>query len=110
VVPAKNEGENIRETIRRFGEVEYPREKIEVIAIDDGSTDNTLDQMFAAATDIGNRVARVEIVHWDENKGKRYGMAEGVKKAKHDIVIFIDSDSFIEPDAVRHLIKYFAMP
>jgi len=110
VVPAKNEGENIRETIRRFGEVEYPREKIEVIAIDDGSDDNTLDEMWKAAVDIEEKVARIEIVHWDKNKGKRYGMAEGVKRAKHDIVVFIDSDSFIEADAVRHLVKYFALP
>jgi len=35
-------------------------------------------------------------------------MAEGVKQASHDIIIFIDSDSFIEPDCVRHLVKYFA--
>jgi hyaluronan synthase len=37
-------------------------------------------------------------------------MAEGVKRARHDIVIFIDSDSFVEPDCVRHLVKYFSEP
>src|SRR3989344_5020284 len=35
VVPAKNEEDNIRETVRRFGRVEYPKEKIEVIVIND---------------------------------------------------------------------------
>ncbi len=110
VVPAKNEEDNIAETIRRFGEVEYPREKIEVIAINDGSTDNTLVQMRAAAADIESKVHRVEVVDWNENRGKRHGMAEGVKRATHDIVIFIDSDSFIEPESVTHLTKYFSDP
>ncbi|QQG38395.1 MAG: glycosyltransferase family 2 protein [Candidatus Kaiserbacteria bacterium] len=108
VVPAKNEEDNIFQTIERFGEVEYPREKIEVIAINDGSTDRTLREMRRAAAAISGSVGRVEVVDFKENRGKRYGMAEGAKRATHDIVIFIDSDSFIERDAVRHLVKYFA--
>src|SRR4029077_2573276 len=46
VVPAKNEEDNIVETIRRFGVVTYPLDKIEVIAIDDGSTDRTYEEML----------------------------------------------------------------
>lgn len=110
VVPAKNEEENIAETIRRFGRIDYPREKIEVILINDGSTDATLAEMWAAADEICDRVGRVEIVEWERNKGKRYGMAEGAARARNDIVIFVDSDSFVEPECVRHLVKYFAEP
>ncbi|MBI5644832.1 glycosyltransferase family 2 protein [Candidatus Kaiserbacteria bacterium] len=110
VVPAKNEEENIRETIRRFGQVEYPREKVEVIVINDGSTDKTHQEMLRAADEIRNAVQRIEVVNWTTNRGKRHGMAEGVKRAMHEIVIFIDSDSFIEPGSVRHLAKYFADP
>jgi hyaluronan synthase len=108
VVPAKNEEGNIYETLTRFGAVDYPKEKIEVIAVNDGSTDGTLGEMRRAEADVGPKVARFELVDWAENRGKRHGMAEGVKRAKNDIVIFIDSDSFIEPGAVRHLVKYFA--
>ena len=108
VVPAKNEEAHIAETIRRFAEVDYPLEKIEVIVINDGSTDRTLEEMHAVAEEIRYSVRRVEVVDFKVNRGKRYGMAEGVKRAQHDIVIFIDSDSFIEPSAVRHLVKYFA--
>lgn len=110
VVPAKNEGENIYETLKRFSEVDYPGEKIEVIAINDGSTDTTLAEMRRAARDIAPRVARVEVVDWKQNRGKRHGMHEGVKRSRSEIVIFIDSDSFIEPSCVRHLIKYFTIP
>ncbi len=108
VVPAKNEEDNIEETIRRFGQVEYPREKIEVIVINDGSTDGTLAGMRRVAEEIRPSVAHVEVVDFAVNRGKRYAMAEGVKRSRHDIVIFVDSDSFIEPGAVRHLVKYFA--
>lgn len=108
VVPAKDEEDNIAETIRRFAEVEYPRNKVEVIAINDGSTDRTLDRMRDVAREIEGSVRRVEVVNFENNRGKRYGMAEGAKRAEHDIVIFIDSDSFIAPGAVRHLVKYFA--
>ncbi len=110
VVPAKNEEENIAETVRRFGEVDYPREKIEVVLVNDGSTDGTLDKMREAAEEIRPNVRRVEVVNWQQNRGKRHGMAEGVRRAEHDIIIFIDSDSFIEPHSVRHLTKYFSDP
>lgn len=110
VVPAKNEADNIRETMRRFGRVEYPRHKIEVIAINDGSTDDTLSEMQRAGYELSGAVARVAVVDFKINRGKRYAMAEGIKRARGDIVIFVDSDSFVEPDSVRHLVKYFADP
>lgn len=110
VVPAKNEEDNIGETIRRFSQVDYPKELIEVIAINDGSDDNTLAEMEKVANEIRNDVAHVEVVNWEVNRGKRHGMAEGVKRAKNDIIVFIDSDSFIEPDCLKHLTKYFSNP
>lgn len=110
VVPAKNEGDNIAETLRRFGQIDYPLSKVEVIAINDGSDDNTHEQMLKVQGELGSRVKRFEVVDWKINRGKRHGMAEGVKRATHDIIVFIDSDSFIEPDCVRHLVKYFADP
>ena len=111
VVPAKNEGDNIAETIRRFGIANYPASKMEVIAVDDGSTDQTFQEMLRVKKELeSSRGIAVTVVHWDVNRGKRYGMAEGIKRAKNEIVIFVDSDSFIEPDCVKHLVKYFADP
>lgn len=110
VVPAKNEGDNIGETLLRFGVVDYPKEKIEIITINDGSTDNTLDEMYRVEALLKNTVGHIEVVDWKENKGKRHGMAEGVNRATGEIIIFIDSDSFIDKDCVRHLVKYFVHP
>ena len=110
VVPAMNEEDNIAETIRRFGEVEYPPQKIEVIAINDGSTDNTYQEMVRGIEEIRDKVAYVQVVDFEKNMGKRHGMAAGAKLAQNDIIIFIDSDSFVEKDCVRELVKYFVQP
>ena len=110
VVPAKNEEDNIAETIRRFAHVEYPKDKVEVIAINDGSSDKTFENMVRVGQEIQSEIKRFEVVNWEVNRGKRAGMAEGALRAHHDIVIFVDSDSFVEPDSVRHLTKYFADP
>ncbi len=107
VVPAKNEEDNIGETIRRFSQVNYPKEKIEVVTVNDGSTDNTLAEMLKIKKECEAEGVPVQVIDWKENRGKRDGMAEGVIRAKNEIIIFIDSDSFIHPDCVRHLVKYF---
>lgn len=110
VVPAKNEEDNIAETISRFWQVDYPKAKIEVVTINDGSDDGTLGEMRLAQTESEKQGVRVEVVDWKINRGKREGMAEGVRRARNEIVIFIDSDSFIEKDSVKHLVKYFSNP
>ncbi len=109
VVPAKDEGDNIAETLRRFSQVNYPKEKIEVIAVNDGSTDNTLQEMLRLKEEVKSTL-KIEVVDWKINRGKRHGMAEGVRRSKNEIIIFIDSDSFIDKDCVKHLVKYFSNP
>jgi|SRR5688572_9415573 len=110
-VPSKNEGENIQETILRIAQSDYPREKFDIVAINDGSTDNTLAEMLAAKRNAKERYGiEVEVVDWQVNKGKREGMAECVRLSKKDLVVFIDSDSFVEPGTLKELTKYFADP
>ena len=108
-VPSKNEGENIRETILKIADTNYPKHKFDVIAINDGSDDNTLDEMLIAKTMVEARGGgtSVKVIDWTINKGKREGMAECVRQSDKDIVIFVDSDSFIDPQAARELVKYF---
>jgi hyaluronan synthase len=66
--------------------------------------------MERAAGEMRGTIGRIEVIHWERNRGKRHGMAEGVRLAHNEIIIFIDSDSFIETDGVRHLVKYFNNP
>lgn len=106
VVPAFNEQWVIARTLRACLEVDYPADRLQVIAVDDCSTDRTLAVMgHVAAAD-----PRLEIVAFDHNQGKRYGMAAGVRRARGDLLIFVDSDSFVEADGIRRLVRYFADP
>ena len=66
--------------------------------------------MLKAGDELAEKGIEVTTVQWEVNRGKRDGMAEGIKRAKNDIVIFVDSDSFVAPDSVKHLVKYFVDP
>ncbi|MDO8572396.1 MAG: glycosyltransferase [bacterium] len=103
VIPCKNEAEAIYKTITQCFESDYPKNKLEVIVINDGSTDNTMEVLKK----IKRKYKNLIIVNWKINKGKRYGMAEGFRISKGEIIIQLDSDSYIEPKTFRNLIKPF---
>ncbi len=109
-IPSKNEGENIRKTILTIANIDYPVNKFSVVAVDDGSTDNTYQEMVAAQKIAAKKGVKVKIIRWEKNKGKRAGMAETIRSGKEEIILFIDSDSFIEKDSIRKLVRYFIEP
>ncbi len=110
VTPAKNEGDNIGKTLRCMLKSDYPKEKLEIIAINDGSTDNTLEEMLRAQREAHKKKIAMRVINWAKNRGKRHGMAEGVRKGKGEIILFIDSDSFLERSTIKDLVKYFRDP
>ena len=106
VVPCKNEEGVIAKTVAKCFESAYPKEKLEVIVINDGSTDNTAEVLES----LKNRYPNLVVVSWSKNRGKRYGMYEGFKRARGEIVVQLDSDSYIEPSTFRNLIEPFRNP
>lgn len=107
-VPSKNEEENIRETILKIAHTDYPKKKFDIVVVNDGSTDNTYEEMLKAQKLAEKIGVKVTVINWKINKGKREGMAECIERSKNDIMIFIDSDSFVEPNTAKELVKYFS--
>ena len=106
VVPCKNEEKSIAKTVEKCFAADYPIEKLEVIVINDGSTDRTGEIL----QELRYQYPRLTVVDWKVNQGKRHGMAEGFRLAQGEIVVQLDSDSYIEPESFRKIIEPFAHP
>jgi hyaluronan synthase len=99
VIPAFNEEDCIEATIDACYETTYPLDRLEVVVVDDGSSDGTWARIERAQTRHPSLVA----IRFPENRGKRAAMAEGVRRSTSEICVFVDSDSIIEPDGLDHI-------
>jgi hyaluronan synthase len=106
VIPAKNEEEVIESVVRTVFSSDYPPSKMRVIVVDDGSTDRTWEGMQRAKNDFQFSDRLVLIKH-EGNYGKRVALASAITQAQGEIAVCIDSDSFVDKDAIRLLIQPF---
>ena len=104
IVPAYNEGKHVLITIDSLLKSDYPVDKLEVIAVNDGSKDDTWEWMSKGAAESNGRVKAVNLV---KNGGKRGAVGVGVRMAMGDIVVTVDSDSIVTPVALRNLMSPF---
>ena len=112
IVPCFNEETWIRQTILNAMDQYYPQDKLEVIVVDDCSTDNSAKVIRETIQDIidqeGSEVAsRISYILQPVNKGKREALALGAKHAQHELLVFVDSDSFLNPYAIINLVQPF---
>jgi len=112
IVPCFNEETWIRQTILNAMDQYYPQDKLEVIVVDDCSTDNSAKVIRETIQDIinqeGSEVAsRISYILQPVNKGKRDALALGAKHAQHELLVFVDSDSFLNPYAIINLVQPF---
>ena len=116
IIPCFDEEEWIQRTVHSCINQDYPVDKLEVIVVDDCSNDNSaarvrevITQLKAADTsDNAYRVSeRIRFLQQPKNMGKRDAMARGAREAKHELLVFVDSDSFLDPFAVRNIVQPF---
>jgi hyaluronan synthase len=107
IVPAYNEGPMVEKAIASIVGADYPRERLEIIAIDDGSKDDTWQFINSASVKYGSLVTAVR---FPENRGKRAALAEGFRRARGEIVVTIDSDSVIEKETLLAIAGPFRNP
>ena len=97
VIPAYNQGRMVRETIDSVARAPYPRGRIEIIVVDDGSSDDTWHHIECSAEQYPGLVVPLRL---HRNRGKRAALAAGFARARGEIVVAIDSDSVIVPEAL----------
>lgn len=105
VMPGFNEEEAIAQSLRSLLELDYPSEKLELVAVNDGSTDATLREMQRVS---GECEGRVSVIDFPQNRGKRAAMAAGIRATSAEVIVFVDSDSSVEPDALKRLVQPLA--
>jgi peptidoglycan/xylan/chitin deacetylase (PgdA/CDA1 family)/glycosyltransferase involved in cell wall biosynthesis len=96
IVPAFNEAANIASTVRSLVDSDYPG--VEVIVVDDGSTDGTGRIVREL------RLPGVHVVRQD-NAGKPAALNTGLRYARSELVVMVDGDTVFEPDAVGRLLQ-----
>ena len=97
LVPCFNEGVNVRETIAAAMAQRY--QNIEVIAINDGSSDNTAELLNQLALEH----PRLRVIHLAANQGKAMALNTGAMAARSDLLVCIDGDAMLDRDAVAYM-------
>ena len=104
VMPAFNEEQAIGNSVRSLLAVDYPEELLELVVVNDGSTDGTSAEIASIAAG----EPRVRVIEFPENRGKRAAMAAGIRATSAEVIAFVDSDSELDPKAVHNLVQGFA--
>ena len=117
IIPCFNEEEWIQKTILSCFDQSYPADKLKVIVVDDCSTDHSVDRIRELVNDLTESEdsryhvrERLKYFVQEKNAGKRAALVRGVENTDTDLVLFVDSDSFLDPYAVRNLVQPFKDP
>lgn len=103
LVPCYNVGSVIQRKIRNTLEIDYPKGKFEVIAVESGSTDDTYGKLSKYA-----HHRKIKLIRQPSRLGKASAINRGLEECKSDIVVLTDADARLERRAVRELVKNFA--
>ena len=102
IVPAFNEEETIKGTIESLLNLDYPRELLEIIVVNDGSTDRT----GSIAREYANR-GDIILIENEKNIGKSSSLNISIENATGDLIACIDADTVVDRDIFRKVSGYF---
>ena len=104
LIPSYNEEIHIEAKIRNSLALDYPRDQLEIVVASDGSTDRTNALAKAASTE------GIKLIAMPENIGKSAMLSKTVPQLKGEIVVFSDTSSELDGQALRLLMRNFADP
>jgi len=102
IVPAYNEGKLVWDTLISLAASKYPESKLQILALDDGSKDDTWYWMQQAKQKLGSRL---DIYQQPKNMGKRHALYRGFNLGTGDVFVTVDSDSVVKRDTLRNLVS-----
>ena len=102
MVCAFNEEDVIAETMANTHLLDYPADRLHLVWVTDGSTDNTNTLLSA--------YPEVEIVYSPERRGKAAALKHGIKEVKTEIVMMTDANTMLNPGAVREIVRLMQDP
>ncbi len=102
MICAFNEADVIEEKMKNIRELNYPQDKLCVMWVTDGSTDDS-NKLLASYPE-------VKLVFSPERKGKAAAMQHGLRKNKSEYVIFTDANTMLNADAIREIVRQFMRP
>lgn len=101
IITAYDEEQVIAQTLEKSLALDYPKDKLEIIAVSDGSTDETAEIVHAY------RAQGVQLLDLPQNVGKASAQNEAVRQASGDILLFTDANVCLQRDAVQKLVQHF---
>tara|TARA_Y100000310_G_scaffold1020_3_gene1453 strand:+ start:1126 stop:2325 length:1200 start_codon:yes stop_codon:yes gene_type:complete len=104
-IPAWNEEKSILETLKTVLALDYPKNKLKVLIVNDASTDNTKKLVQTFLTNYKGAIS-VHLINHAKNKGKGAALNTAIKQTKTDYFICLDADSFIEPYALKTMLPH----
>ncbi|MBP7510419.1 MAG: glycosyltransferase family 2 protein [Bacteroidia bacterium] len=102
VVPCFNEADYIEDKIKNSLALDYPKEKLQLIFISDGSNDDTPERI--------KKYPQVLALHENARNGKASAMNRAMAYVKAPIVVFCDANTELNPEAIREMVKHYSNP
>jgi cellulose synthase/poly-beta-1,6-N-acetylglucosamine synthase-like glycosyltransferase len=100
-VPCWNEEKTVEKTLNSLLAMDYPKDRLTIIAVDDGSTDNTWEVLKKF-----EKYPNIKIIR-KENGGKHTAVNYAIENSESEFISCLDADSFVDPQALNRIISYF---
>jgi cellulose synthase/poly-beta-1,6-N-acetylglucosamine synthase-like glycosyltransferase len=105
VIPTFNEAQIITQKLENVGQLDYPRDKLEVIVVDGGSTDSTADSVRKFADSNRGRI-RIILKEQPTRVGKSAAIDDALRCSESEVFALTDADVIVRPDGLSRLVKH----
>ncbi len=102
IVPVFNEGAHVRQTAASFDALEYPRDRLTALFVDDCSTDDTYQHLLS----VTGRYPWMHVIRNPRNMGKRLGIKNAVLRTNQELVLSVDSDVIVDANSLKNLVRH----